>query len=324
MSRVLDHHPERVAERRRDEQDREQLDEVREGRGVLEGVRRVDVEEAPTVRAELLDHDLRGGGPHGDDLLGELGLLGLGLTLLVQHRLALVVGHRFVVLDGLEDSRLLVGPEVLHHPLGDEGERTHERQGQQDVEGRAGEVHPEVADRLGGTASESPDQRDQRGHAGGRGDEVLDGETEHLGEVAHRRLATVALPVGVRGEAHRSVEGRVRGDGAEGLGVQGQHALHALQEVDDQQPHQVEEHHRDRVALPAHLDVGRDSADPIDQPLEPAEDALEGHAFALVDPRHVGPERLGEHQEHDDVECELHIPVGTHAKSSGFSRARTR
>ena len=129
LPRVLDHHPERVAERGGDHQDREQLEEVGERRRILEGMGRIDVEEAAAVRAQLLDHDLRGGGPDGDDLLGELGLLGLGLPLVVQDGLALVVGHRLVVLDGLEDGGLFVGPEVLHHALGDEHERAHERPG---------------------------------------------------------------------------------------------------------------------------------------------------------------------------------------------------
>ena len=66
---VADHLAEGVAERRRDQQDREHLDEVRQRRRVLERMRRVDVEEAAAVRAELLDRDLRGGRAHGEQLL---------------------------------------------------------------------------------------------------------------------------------------------------------------------------------------------------------------------------------------------------------------
>ena len=58
---------------------------------------------------------------------------------------------------------------------------------------------------------------------------------EHLRRVAHRRLAAVALPVRVGGEAHGGVERRVGVDGAEALRVQRQHALEALQRVDGQE-----------------------------------------------------------------------------------------
>ena len=44
------------------------LQEVRERRGVLEGMRRVGVEEAAAVGAELLDRLLRGDRPLGDGL----------------------------------------------------------------------------------------------------------------------------------------------------------------------------------------------------------------------------------------------------------------
>ena len=69
---VADHAPEGVAERRRDQQDREHLEEVRERRRVLERVRGVHVEEPASVGAELLDGDLARGRPERDRLLGHL------------------------------------------------------------------------------------------------------------------------------------------------------------------------------------------------------------------------------------------------------------
>ena len=75
LARVLDHAPERVAERRRDQQDRQHLEEVRERRRILERMRRVDVEEAAAVRAELLDRDLARGRAERQRLLRDcLGL----------------------------------------------------------------------------------------------------------------------------------------------------------------------------------------------------------------------------------------------------------
>ena len=53
------HPPEHEHLRRRDQEDREQLEEVRERRRVLERDRRVRVVEAAAVGAELLDRDLR-------------------------------------------------------------------------------------------------------------------------------------------------------------------------------------------------------------------------------------------------------------------------
>ena len=57
---VAHHASEGVAEGSRDEQYRYQLQEVGEGRGVLERMRRVGVEEAAAVGAQLLDGELRG------------------------------------------------------------------------------------------------------------------------------------------------------------------------------------------------------------------------------------------------------------------------
>ena len=88
------------------------------------------------------------------------------------------------------------------HDGGHEGDR------QEDVDGGPGQVDPEVADRVGRPADEPADQRDGDGHAGrGRG-EVLDGEAGGLGQVGHRRLAGVVLPVRVGHEADCGIEGQ--------------------------------------------------------------------------------------------------------------------
>ena len=105
----------------------------------------------------------------------------------------------------------------------------------------------------GVAAHEAADQRDQHGDAGRRRQEVLHGEPEHLRQIAHRRLAAVALPVRVRGEADRGVHRRIGADRAEALRIQRQPLLHALQEVDDEKAGDVEHEHRQRVALPAHV-----------------------------------------------------------------------
>jgi hypothetical protein len=69
---------------------------------------------------------------------------------------------------------------------------------------------------------------------------------------------------------------------------------------------------------------GPDTADTVDQPLEPAEHPVEPARPALVDARHVRSERFGERYEHYDVKDELQNSVGAHEKISGFSSATTR
>ena len=71
LPRVADHHAERVAQRRRDQQDRQHFQEVGQRRRVLERMRRVDVEEPAAVGAELLDGDLRRRRAHRQSLLGD-------------------------------------------------------------------------------------------------------------------------------------------------------------------------------------------------------------------------------------------------------------
>ena len=69
LARVAHHLAEGVAQRSRDQQDRQQLQEVGQRRGILERMRRVDVEEAAAVGAQLLDGDLRGRRADGQHLL---------------------------------------------------------------------------------------------------------------------------------------------------------------------------------------------------------------------------------------------------------------
>ena len=60
---------------------------------------------------------------------------------------------------------------------------------------------------------EAADQRDRERDAGRRREEVLNGEAEHLHEIAHRALAAIVLPVGVGDEADGGVEAEIFGHG---------------------------------------------------------------------------------------------------------------
>ena len=155
-------------------------------------MRRVHVEEAAAVCAELLDGHLHGGGTHGQRLLGHGRRLGLGLSLLVEDGVALGILHGGGGSRRLEERHRLIGAEVLHDALRDEQERQNEGHWQQDVERRAHEVDPEVADRLRVLGAEPPDERNERGDASRGRDEVLDGERQHLCEITHSHLAAEA------------------------------------------------------------------------------------------------------------------------------------
>ena len=65
-------------------------------------------------------------------------------------------------------------------------------------------------------------------------------EADHLGEVAHRRLAAVGLPVGVGHEADRGVERQVGHDAGQVGRVERQRTLHPLQGVDREEREDAE------------------------------------------------------------------------------------
>jgi ribosomal protein S15P/S13E len=119
LARVADHLAEGVAQRRRDQQDRQHLQEVGQRRRVLERMRRVGVEEAAAVGAELLDRLLRGDRPIGSVCLSVLRVFHHRVALVVLERLAVGAVLGLLVLD-LERRHVLVGVEVLHHALADQ------------------------------------------------------------------------------------------------------------------------------------------------------------------------------------------------------------
>ena len=70
---------------------------------------------------------------------------------------------------------------------------------------QADEVGPEVPERLPGAPREPAGQRDHDGDTSRGAHEILHRQPSHLREIAHRVLARVGLPVGVRHERHRRV-----------------------------------------------------------------------------------------------------------------------
>ena len=251
LPRVADHPAEGVAQRRRDQQDGQQLQEIRQRRRILERVRRVRVEESTAIRAELLDRDLAGRGSERNRLFGHGRVRG-------RDR------------DRLQKRHGAIGREALHHTLADQNDGQQQRQRQQDVHRAARQVDPEVAKTRSLATLESADQRDQHCHAAGRGHEVLHAESEHLGQIAQRRLAAIALPVGVGREADGRVERRIRRHGREALRIQRQPLLGALQQVHDDEAERVERQDGDGVLLPVLLLGGIHGREPEDPALDGA------------------------------------------------------
>src|SRR4030095_6420905 len=141
-----------------DEQDGQDLQEVREGRRILERMRRVHVEEAAAVRAELLYGDLPRGGAPREPLLG--------------HGIAVRVGRRF------DELRGLVGAESLDDSLRDLDEREDQGEGEENVESAARQVDPEVAEVATRALSKAANERNEGHHSGRSRDEVLNRECE--------------------------------------------------------------------------------------------------------------------------------------------------
>ncbi len=104
----------------------------------------VGVEESAAIGAEHLDGFLRSGGALGDGLNA-----------------------------AFEGGDFGVRMKVLDAALGDQDERCGDRERDQQVERGAGDIHPEVADGVGGAAGESAHHGHGAGDAGGGRSEVM-------------------------------------------------------------------------------------------------------------------------------------------------------
>ena len=292
LAAAAHHAPERGRQPRRDDHDQQHLDEVREPAGVLERHRRVDVEEAAAVRAELLDDLLRGDGTEREGRLA--------------------AGH---------GRHVDVGRERLDDALGDEHERADDADRQQDVEHGPDQVLPEVAQRGRAPPREAADDGGQHGHADrGRG-EVLDGQAGHLREVGEGRLARVELPVRVRDERRRGVEGDVPGPRAEALGVERVDPLRAQDQVQREERDEAEDDHRPSVGLPVLLARGVRAQRAVQEPLQRAQDAGEHDRLARVDARHVAAHERRQRREDGEEDGDLQPALSGHPTRSSRSMA---
>ena len=175
----------------------------------------------------------------------------------------------------------------------------------QDVERAAGDIDPEIADRLGRRARKAADQR-HRQHDAGRGrQEVLVRQAEHLREVGQRALAAVVLPVGVGDEADRRVERQIGRDRRLAGRIERQQVLETHQRVEDREAADMEQQHGDRVGHPMLLALLVDAARPIDRRLDRSQHRRQESALAVEHARHVAAEHRRDR--HDDRAIEQNL-----------------
>ena len=264
----------------RDDEQRPDLQDVGPDVRVLERMGGIGVEEAAAVGAELLDDFLARHRPDGDRLLRPF-----------------------------ERGRIDRAGKRLRNAEGEQDEGADERDRQQDVERHAGHIDPEIADRRGGRAGESAHQRERHREAGRRRQEVVHGEAEHLGEIAHRGLAAVVLPVRVGDEAARGVEGELGRHGVEAARIQRQKVLQPLQGVERQEAHDRKGDHRHRVGEPVLLTLRIDAGQAVEPPLDRRENGAQNVALALEDARQKAAQR--DRRDHDEHKHERDLrPAG--------------
>ena len=160
------------------------------------------------------------------------------LTLRVNHGLA--VRSNFLHLHGLNQFHRVVRFQILNDTLRDQHKSTYHAQWQEDPKVTADKIYPEIADRLHLATHDTTDKSDRQHNPHCRRHEVVIGETRHLGEIAHCRLARIVLPVGVCRERSCGVECQRRGIyGSELLGIEREIPLQAF--------HHVQHDHRDQA-----------------------------------------------------------------------------
>ena len=214
-------------------------------------MRGVRVEEAAAVGAELLDRLLARHGADGNDLLRPF-----------QRRRFDRAGER------------------LRNAERDKRERDKDGDGQEHVERAAREIDPEVSNCRRFSAGESAHQRKRHRETRRGRHEVMHGETEHLREMAHRRLAAVVLPVGVGDEGKRGVEGKIGRNAIKPLGVERQEVLQPLKRVERRKTDDAESQHGHGVDEPALLARGIDAGEPVESAFDWRKDWRQERALA--------------------------------------------
>ena len=154
--------------------------------------------------------------------------------------------------------------------------------------------------------------------------EVLHRQPRHLGQMAHRRLAAVVLPVRVRDETDGGIEGQRRRHRADVGRIQRQLALQALEEEEADDGDGAEGQQRERVHRPRLLPPWIDPAQAVEQPLDRCEDPVTGSGTVTVDTREVRTEQPRSREQETDEDADLEPRGSAHPRRSGTSSAQSR
>lgn len=212
--------------------------------------------------------------------------------------------------------------EVLYRAAGDQHQRADHRDREQDADGPAHQVGPEVTELSRTGPGEAPHECHRDGHTHGRRDEVLHREATGLHDMAHGLLAGIRLPVGVRDERRGGVERLVRIDGGKAQRP-GERALNPLHQVKEEDTHRRKGENAAQICGPPHFG-GRVGADGPVNPLLRSVMIRGG-----VDLGHVIAQWAVCETEGADHRCELEqaSDLGAHTgpqNLSGARRARMR
>ena len=167
------------------------------------------------VGTQLLHGHLTGLGIQGQHLLGDdLCVLhslavyrdGSGIHIDFRVRQIIPLGIRR---NGFYQIHILIAAQGLGHALLGKNQGAHQTDGEQNVQGAAHQILPEIAHAVLLNSGQTPDQAPQHRNAAGGGDEVLYRQTHGLGEIAQGDLAGIGLPVGVGGETGGGVKGQM-------------------------------------------------------------------------------------------------------------------
>jgi hypothetical protein len=153
---------------------------------------------------------------------------------------------------------------------------------------------------------DAPDEGRRGGDAGGRRDEIMEDQPDHLRKIRQGRFSPVILPIRVGGEARRRVEGQVRRNGPESLRVERQEMLEPEHGVGEQHSGQAENDEGPRVVPPILLRFRVDAEEPIEEALDrPDRPVQPGLAFWLEDPDEVEAQGLRGREQEADEEGQL-------------------
>ncbi len=169
----------------------------------------------------------------------------------------------------------------------------------------SGHIDPEIADGGRRGARKAAHQRESHRETGRRRQKVMHGEAEHLGQMAHRGLAAIILPVGVGDKAHRCVEREIRRHRVKAARVQWEKVLQALQDIERQESGDGEGEHRDRIGEPVLLVRRVHPGQAVKAALDRSDDRAEKGSFARVYVGNEFAERYGAGQNQSEHKRDL-------------------